>query len=367
MPTRIAYWCSSFESETEAIALEVAVLRRLFPSSVAWGLDHRRWALVAPARGHYCLNPKLHLLFRAATRMLEPVFHLNHIFGALHDWFYLCGGRRRPTILTVALDGSSVSRPLLENVDRFVVEYESAREQLVREGISPKRIRLIFPPVDLARFAPTNAPDGPFTVLFASSPERASWLEARGIPQLLEAAALRPNMRFRLLWRPWGHSADAVHSLLRDRGLTNVEIVKGRSTDMPSQYHAAHVTVAPFTRLDRCKPMPNSLLESMACGRPILCTPLVGLAGMVQESRAGVVAAAAGAELAEGLDRLCADWSAYSCAARNLAERWLSIERFANGYQRTYYEVLRDKIKKSVYGSTVGGRSESRTSCDLPS
>jgi glycosyltransferase involved in cell wall biosynthesis len=330
----------------EAIAGEVALLRRLYPSSVAWGLDHRRWATVAPRRGHYGLNPKLHLLFRGATRLLEPIFHLNHIFGSLAEWFYLQSVRRRPTILTVALHSDSIAEALLEKVDRFVVEFESASERLLRVGIHPKRIRLIFPPVNLTKFVPKNPPDGPFTVLFASSPELPSWLEARGLPQLLDAAALCPETRFRLLWRPWGLSKDTVRGWVRERGLGNVEILEGRYNDMPSQYQAAHVTVAPFTRLDRSKPMPNSLIESLACGRPVLCTPGVGLARMVRECRAGVVVPAAGAELAEGLDRLRSDWTAYSGSARRLAERWFSEERFARGYQRNYYEVLGHRESK---------------------
>ena len=67
---RIAYWTSSFEPHLEAIASEVALLRQAFPSSVAWGMSHRRWALLSRRRG-YCLHPRLHLLFRLATRLLE--------------------------------------------------------------------------------------------------------------------------------------------------------------------------------------------------------------------------------------------------------------------------------------------------------
>jgi glycosyltransferase involved in cell wall biosynthesis len=352
MPTRIAFWTHSFEFGMEAIASEVATLRRHFPWSVVWGINHRRWAIVAPRRGHYSVHPKLHLLFRGATRLLEPIFHLNHIFGSMSDWFHL-QGVRRPTILTVALDSDSVSPHLLERVDQFVVEFEAGREQLLAQGISPKRIRTVFPPVDLTKFVPTDPPDGSFTVLFASSPELPGWLEARGLPQLLDAADLRPEMRFRLLWRPWGRSREAIVDLVRERGLRNVEIVDGRFDDMPSRYQAAHVTVAPFTERHRCKPMPNSLIESLACGRPILCTPVAGLAGMVQEARASVIVSASGVEIVEGLDRLRAGWTSYSLSARKLAERCFSEERFLKGYQRTYYEVLRSHLKRSLHFSGI--------------
>jgi hypothetical protein len=64
----------------EAVASEVAVLRRDYPGSVVWGLSARRWVLMSPKKG-YGFNPRLHLLFRTATRLFEPMFDLNHIFG----------------------------------------------------------------------------------------------------------------------------------------------------------------------------------------------------------------------------------------------------------------------------------------------
>jgi glycosyltransferase involved in cell wall biosynthesis len=336
---RVAYWTSAFEPGIEAIANEVALLRQRFPSSVAWGLSHRHWVLLSWRRG-FCLNPRLHLLFRAAARMLEPVFQLNHIFGSLGDWFYLQGKRRRPTVLTMTSLTPAVERPLLERVDRFVVEYPAGREHLERLGIGTGRIRLIFPAVNLKVFCPAEAPAGPFTVLFASSPDDESWLEARGVPLLLEAAAYRPDMRFRLLWRPWGSGLARVRRWIEERGLRNVELLVGYWKDMARQYNAAHVTVAPFTDMERSKVAPNSLVESLACGRPVLVTEPVGLADLVREAGVGVVSPASGAALAERLDELQAEWPRYSQPARRLAERWFGADQFLRDYHRLYSELL---------------------------
>ena len=72
MPTRIAFWTSSFESEMEAIASEVATLRRIFPR--AWfGGSTTDAGRSFPGRGQYSLHPKLHLLFRGATRLLNRI------------------------------------------------------------------------------------------------------------------------------------------------------------------------------------------------------------------------------------------------------------------------------------------------------
>ena len=83
----------------------------------------------------------------------------------------------------------------------------------------------------------------------------------------------------------------------------NVEITEGQFDDMPSQYQASGGQyVRSLYRAHRCKPMPNSLIESLACGRPILCMPVVGLAGMVQEGCGAVIVSASGVEIAEGLE-----------------------------------------------------------------
>src|SRR5262245_21318129 len=134
MSPRIAYWTSAFEPHMEAIASEVALLRRQFRGSVAWGLSPRYWARFSWRRG-YCLHPRLHLVFRLATRLLEPAFQLNHVCGSLGDSFYLVGVRRRPTVLTVAAGDPPVANSLLERVERFVVEYPGGRVQLERLGI----------------------------------------------------------------------------------------------------------------------------------------------------------------------------------------------------------------------------------------
>ncbi|HTK74236.1 MAG TPA: hypothetical protein VL371_03200, partial [Gemmataceae bacterium] len=170
MPPRVAYWTNAFEPRMEAIAAEVALLRRHFPGSTVWGLHPNRWLLLSRERG-FALNPRLHFVFRAVTRVLEPLFQLNHIVGTAADWFYLRGDRRRPTVMTVVATDRPADAALLQRVEQFAVEYPAGRDELERHGVSRDRIRLIFPPVDLDRFRPTPAPDGPFTVVFASSPD----------------------------------------------------------------------------------------------------------------------------------------------------------------------------------------------------
>jgi glycosyltransferase involved in cell wall biosynthesis len=263
------------------------------------------------------------------------------LFGGLGDWFHLKAVVKHPTVLTVVVPNKACDPALLTKVDRFVVEWPGALDDLVELGIDRDRVRLILPPVDLVHFHPKNIEVDRFTVLFASSPEREDWLEARGVPLLLSAAAQRPDWRFRLIWRPWGDALARVQRWVEERQLDNVDLVVGKFDNMASHYQQAHVTVAPFTDMDRCKAAPNSLVESLACGCPVVMTREVGLATVVQEANAGEICETESDELVGSLEAIRRDWSGYSQRARHLAEQQFCANRFVREYANVYQELIK--------------------------
>jgi len=336
---RIAYWTSSFEFETEAVASEVALLRRSFPGSVAWGVSPRDGLRMSWRRG-FSVTSRFELPFRMATRVAQRVFHVNHLFGGLGDWSHLRALGATPSVLTVAVKSAPCDASLLEKINQFVIEWPTAREELLQLGIDDERIELIYPPVDLARFRPSPPADGPFTVLFLSSPDRSDWLAARGVDLLLDAASLRPDMRFLLVWRPWGDSAGAVRQAIKSKRLANVEVLVGKFARVERYFQEAHVTAALFRDLTRCKPSPNSIIESLACGRPAIVTRHVGLAPLIESEQVGLIAAEDPDDVAVCLDRLRNDWTNYSRHARLVAERDFSATNFVESYRRAYDSLL---------------------------
>jgi len=339
MSPRIAYWTTSFVPEMEAIAAEVALLRRNFPRSVIWGVSSRDGNRLHWTKG-FAVSPRFQIPFRLITAVAQHAFHINHLIGGLGDWFHLRSLTKRPTVLTLAVNAPAACRELLGRVDRYVVEWPAAIANLSLLGVNADRVDVIYPSVDIDKFTPRPRPDGPFTVLFASSPDRKDWLTARGVDALLDTAALCPQMRFRLLWRPWGDSADEVRRWIQRRDCRNVELVTGIVTDMAEQYSAAHVTVVPFRDSAKCKPVPNSVLESLASGRPVVVTPIVGVERLICESRAGRTASPDGTSLAESLRRIKAEWPKYSHNARDLAVACFSTTRFVESYRKVYSKVL---------------------------
>jgi glycosyltransferase involved in cell wall biosynthesis len=109
---------------------------------------------------------------------------------------------------------------------------------------------------------------------------------------------------------------------------------------MASDYRRAHLTVAPFTDMSRCKAMPNSLLESLACGVPVVLTDVVGLAEFVLNEKCGLLTTTATDGLCGAIERVLADRCQFATTARKAAERWFSAKGFIENYRRIYAQVL---------------------------
>ncbi len=336
---RIAYWSTSFEPKMEALASEVACLRRAFPGSAVWGVNARsRWPI--SVRHGLGFHPRLQLFFRGMTAVMQHAFDINHVFGSIGDWFHLRAIRRRPTVLTAAVTNGSSGKDMLSKVDLFAVEWPGARDELQALGIDRGQVRLVFPPVDLERFKPTPCPDTPYTVLFASSPDRADWLDDRGVGLLLAAAKMRPDWRFVLAWRPWGTALQELQRRLAEQPSPNVEVHVGRFDDMSRFYANAHVTVAPFLCRHRGKPAPNSVIESLASGRPVVVSDQVGLADMVAEQRMGAVCGSNAESFVAAIEETQRTWNSMSENARSVAERWFCRSTFIASYRGIYGELL---------------------------
>ena len=358
MSPRVAYWTSGYAPEMEAISSQVATLRRHFPRSVAWGLNRHRIVQFSWRRG-FIVHPKLWIPFRGATRVLQHAFHVNHIFGGRGEWFYVRAAVKQPIVLTTCVRKARCDEQLLRKVDAFIVEWQSDAIALAELGVDRERIHVIPPPVDLRQFAPTPPPKREFTVLFASSPETVDGIIERGVDALLDAAVLRPTYRFVLLWRPWGESYACLQEAIRHRGLKNVEVIHERVIRMEDMYAGVHATVAPFRSSATTKSAPNSLIESMACGRPVLTTAAVSFAMDVELASAGRSVDPDGEALAAGLDDIERQWNEMSHNAREFAETNFALSRYIESHRCLYARLLGYRTasnEQSYDGSPVNER-----------
>lgn len=335
MPPRVALWSSSFAFGMEAVANEVQALHENLPQSFIWGINPRQAFIYKPKK-YFATSARYQLGFRLFTKLFQNRYDIQHLYGSLGDWFHFRALNQQPALLTIALDSNPVEESLRNKINHFAVEWPSAIEKLKSLGIAEEKITLVLPPVDLNKFTPTLAPADKFIATFASSPEKIEAIDARGIPLMLDAAKLKPEMHFKFKWRNWGESLSTVQELIKSQNLGNVTLDTSLTENMAQVYQTSHVTLACFTDLSQCKPMPNSIIESLACARPVIVTRSLELAPMIEEANAGIVIDEDADQLAQALTTIQSDWDTYSKNARKLAEDKFCQQRFINQYLDIY-------------------------------
>ncbi|MET3580135.1 glycosyltransferase involved in cell wall biosynthesis [Mesorhizobium robiniae] len=115
--------------------------------------------------------------------------------------------------------------------------------------------------------------------------------------------------------------------------------------DMAAAYAAADVTILPSLQDN----LPNTMLESMACGTPVAGFDTGGLPDFVLPGQTGVLAPAGGGALALGeviLQMLKSDYAGMGQKARRLVERECAFNVQAQRYKALFAEIVdRDRSR----------------------
>lgn len=114
-----------------------------------------------------------------------------------------------------------------------------------------------------------------------------------------------------------------------------------REALLPDVYSAADVFVAPSVEEN----LANTVLESLACGTPVVAFAIGGMADVIDHGRSGYLASAGSTdELASGMARVIGasdEWSASASGhARSTAEERFDQQRQAARYLALYDELL---------------------------
>ena len=337
---RVTYWTGTWDPAKEAISKEIAVLRAAraqrcpvisLSQGQATAVDLGNSVLRVSAR-HF---PVLRML----APLLERQGDVTHVFGSLNSWHLLRCTGRRPTLLTVALSGQPADAQIHAHVRMFAVESERLAEELRRTGIPDARVRLVYPGVDLQEYRPgLHPPPAPFRLLFASSPADAEEFNARGIPLLVDAARLLPDIEVVLLWREWGDQSAALRALDELRPPSNVRIEYLAGRHMSAVYQSVHAVACVYAE-GFGKSCPNSLVEGLACGVPVIVADTCGIASLVAHAGAGIAVPRDPRHLAAAVIALRSAPDRYAMAARALAEARFDYARFLSEYADLYREV----------------------------
>jgi glycosyltransferase involved in cell wall biosynthesis len=257
--------------------------------------------------------------------------------------------RRRPLLLTCP-SGEVLPNEVLRRARATVVL--SRRTQEVLRGRGLEGVHLIPPGVDLRRFHPEaeESAQGMLglsprpTLLFAGHHDQGGGLEAA----LVVAGRLRERVRdLRLLvamrMRPGEDAAQRgreMRARAEEHGIGGDALVElGAIANMRAAILASTAVLFQPSVLGMKMELPMTLLEGLACGRPVVISPLEPLDEMGDSSPAVTIGDPDGEVVVNHLERLIRDAGYHrrcSEAARELAEDRYSAERMVGRYAELY-------------------------------
>jgi glycosyltransferase involved in cell wall biosynthesis len=174
----------------------------------------------------------------------------------------------------------------------------------------------------------------------------------KGLDVLLRAAAglRREGIRIRLKVGGAGEARDGYRRLAAELGVADAAdfpgFVPGR--DLNAFYASCHAFALPSTD-GRREGFGLVLLEAMACGRPVVTTPVVGVAGDLEASGAGLLVPPGDvAALAAALRKLDAERGALPAMGRNarrLVEQRYTWERVTDDYEALFRSLTTSSSK----------------------
>ncbi len=219
----------------------------------------------------------------------------------------------------------------------IVANSSAAADRLRQEGISDACIRIIPNGVDPGRFAAARARRPIRTILTVANLRREKAHEV-----LLEAVATlvpaHPEIRVRIAGD--GPRTAELRARAAALGIADRVAFLGHRDDVEALLAEADVFVLP----SRSEAFPNSVVEAMAAGLPVVATAVGGLLELVEPGRTGMLIPPDDpAALATAIDSLISDPEracALGDAARETIARRYSFDRMVRAFEDLYLSQL---------------------------
>jgi glycosyltransferase involved in cell wall biosynthesis len=199
--------------------------------------------------------------------------------------------------------------------DHVITVCNALRKEVIALGVAPERVSSLRNGVDLALFRPAERPtiQEPFTLLAVGH-----LVPVKGQERIIGALPLLPDVRLRIAGD--GPDRDKLVRLAQELGVGERVTFLGavRQPELVQHYNRADALVLASSR----EGWANVLLESMACGTPVVASRVYGTPEVVAAPEAGVLMEELSARgVAEAVKALRANYPDRA-ATRSYAERF---------------------------------------------
>jgi L-malate glycosyltransferase len=225
-----------------------------------------------------------------------------------------------------------------------VANSEAAAQQLRDEGVSPNQIHVIPNGIEIVRY------DGrrgvrPITTIVTVANLRSEKAHEVLLHAAARLASRHPHLRYLIVGD--GPRRTELMTLASALDLDAQVTFMGHREDVPALLAQADLFVLP----SRSEAFPNSAMEAMAAGLPVVASRVGGLIDLIEDGRTGIlVSPAEPAEFAAAIERLVLNPEhafALGNAARHELGRHYSFERMVGAFEHLYFTQLERAASKS--------------------
>ena len=308
------------------------------------------------------LAPRIEMDLSAAWRLSRAIKRLRPDVVHAHDPHAVAMAslalnmsrqpKRAPLVAARRVDfrlrGNALSRWKYDQVDRFICASDAIRKILLADGLDSSRAVTVHEGIDLGRVA-AAPPAALHEELWLphGSPivgNVAALVPHKGQRHLVEAAALVvrevPDARFVIAGE--GELRESLEHQIKSHSLEKHVILAGFRPDVLSLHKAFDI----FVMSSVMEGLGTSLLDAMACGKPVVATTAGGMPEVVEDGESGLlVPPRDDRALARAIIRLLKDEplrQRMGAAGMSLANSRFSAERMVAETLDVYADVVRE-------------------------
>ena len=237
-------------------------------------------------------------LSRAIKRLRPDVVHAHDPHAVAMSALALSMStqpKRAPLVAARRVDfrlkGNALSRWKYDQVDRFICASEAIRQILLADGVPPARAVTVHEGIDLGHVAAAQvAPLHEELWLPHGSPivgNVAALVAHKGQRHLIDAAALVlqqvPDARFVIAGE--GELRGSLEHQIKALRLEKHVLLAGFRPDVLSVHKAFDI----FVMSSVMEGLGTSLLDAMACGKPVVATTAGGMPEVVKDGETGIL------------------------------------------------------------------------------
>ena len=165
---------------------------------------------------------------------------------------------------------------LYDKISLFITPSEFMRQQHIKMGMEPNRLKTIENFIDITGYEPNYEDEGYILYFGRISKEK-------GVETLVRALSLCPNIPLKITGS--GIEENIIKELVAKLGLKNIEFTGfKRGKDLDELIRNSKFTVFPSELRENC---PMAILESFAYGKPVIGTEIGGIPEQIINGKNG--------------------------------------------------------------------------------